>query len=54
MSDRQYSSLRFRIFNVLSLFKRESLAIEIDAFVHARRLAQVLEYLKVEPYYRAA
>lgn len=48
MSDGLYSGLRFRTFNVLDDFKRESLAIEIDTSLPSRRLVRVFEQLKAE------
>jgi len=48
MSDGLYSGLRFRTFNVLDDFNRESLAIEIDTSLPSRRLVRVFEQLKAE------
>lgn len=48
MSDGLYSGLRFRTFNVLDDFNRESLAIETDTSLPSRRLVRVFEQFKAE------
>ena len=48
MSDGLYSGLRFRTFNVLDDFNRESLAIEISTSLPSRWLVRVFEQLKAE------
>lgn len=46
MSDSLYHGTRYRLFNVIDDFNRESLAIEIDTSLRAARLVRVFERLK--------
>jgi putative transposase len=46
MSDALYARGRFRTFNVIDDFNRESVAIEIDTSITAKRLIRVFEVLK--------
>ena len=48
MSDALYAGPRFRTFNVIDDFNRESLAIEIDTSLTSRRLIRILERLRLE------
>ena len=48
MSDALYAGPRFRTFNVLDDFNRESLAIEIDTSLTSKRLVRVFDQLKQE------
>lgn len=48
MHDALYRGPRFRTFNVLDDFNRESLAIEIDTSLTGPRLIRVMEQLKAE------
>ena len=48
MSDALYAGKRFRTFNVIDDFNRESLAIEIDTSITGKRLIRVFEKLKKE------
>ena len=48
MSDALYRGPRFRLFNVIDDFNRESMAIEVDTSLRAERLVRVLDRLKVE------
>lgn len=45
MSDALWSGRRFRTFNVLDDFNRESLCIEVDTSLPARRVVQILDRL---------
>ena len=47
MSDSLYSRGRFRTFNVIDDFNRESVAIEIDTSITAKRLIRIFEILKL-------
>jgi len=47
MSDTLLHGARFRTFNVLDDFNRESVAIEVDTSLTARRLIRVFEVLKL-------
>ncbi|MES9938052.1 MAG: IS3 family transposase [Sedimenticola sp.] len=46
MSDSLYRGSRFRLFNVIDDFNRESLAIEVDTSLRAARLVRVFKRLK--------
>jgi putative transposase len=46
MSDSLYRGARFRLFNIIDDYNRESLAIEIDTSLRATRLVRVFERLK--------
>ncbi len=46
MSDSLYTRGRFRTFNVIDDFNRESLAIEVDTSLTAKRLIRIFEVLK--------
>ena len=46
MSDSLYRGSRYRLFNVIDDYNRESLAIEVDTSLRAARLVRVLERLK--------
>ncbi|MCG7983085.1 MAG: DDE-type integrase/transposase/recombinase [Candidatus Thiodiazotropha lotti] len=46
MSDSRYRGSRFRLFNVIDNFNRESLVIKIDPSLRAARLVRVFERLK--------
>jgi putative transposase len=46
MSDSLYHGTRYRLFNVIDDFNRESLEIEIDTSLRAARLVRVFERLK--------
>jgi putative transposase len=46
MSDSLYRGSRFRLFNVIDDYNRESLAIEVDTSLRAARLVRVFEKLK--------
>ena len=48
MSDALYEGTRFRTFNVIDDFNRESLAIEIDTSLTSRRLIRIFERLRLE------
>ena len=48
MSDALYGGKRFRTFNVIDDFNRESLAIEIDTSITGLRLIRVFERLRLE------
>jgi putative transposase len=48
MSDALYGGHRFRTFNVIDDFNRESLAVEIDTSITGRRLIRVFERLQIE------
>lgn len=48
MSDALYHGSRFRTFNIIDDFNRETLAIEIDTSLRAERIIRVLERLKTE------
>lgn len=48
MSDALYHGMRFRTFNVIDDFNRESLAIEIDTSLRTSRVIRVLERLGAE------
>jgi putative transposase len=47
MSDSLYSRGRFRTFNVIDDFNRESVVIEIDTSITAKRLIRIFEILKL-------
>lgn len=47
MSDALYTRGRFRTFNVIDDFNRESVAIEVDTSITARRLIRVFEVLRL-------
>lgn len=46
MSDSLYARGRFRTFNVIDDFNRESLAIEVDTSITAKRLIRIFEVLR--------
>jgi putative transposase len=46
MSDCLYPNTRFRLFNVIDDYNRESLAIEVDTSLRSTRVVRVLERLK--------
>jgi len=46
MSDALYRGSRFRLFNVIDDYNRESLAIEVDTSLRSSRLVRVFERLK--------
>ena len=48
MSDALYGGLRFRTFNVIDDFNRESVAVEIDTSLTGRRLIRLFERLRLE------
>lgn len=48
MSDALYGGSRFRTFNVIDDFNRESLAVEIDTSLTGRRLIRLFERLRLE------
>ena len=48
MSDALYEGTRFRTFNVIDDFNRESLAVEIDTSLTGRRLIRIFEQLRLE------
>ena len=48
MSDALYGGLRFRTFNVIDDFNRESLAVESDTSLPDRRLIRFFERLQLE------
>lgn len=48
MSDALYGGPRFRTFNVIDDFNRESLAVEIDTSLTGRRLIRLFERLRLE------
>ncbi len=47
MSDALYARGRFRTFNVIDDFNRESLTIEVDTSITAKRLIRIFEILKI-------
>jgi len=47
MSDSLYGRGRFRTFNVIDDFNRESVAIEVDTSITAKRLIRIFEVLKL-------
>ena len=47
MSDSLYSRGRFRTFNVIDDFNRESVSIEVDTSITAKRLIRIFEILKL-------
>jgi len=48
MSDSLYVGKRFRTFNIIDDYNRESLAIEIDTSITGRRLIRIFERLREE------
>jgi len=48
MSDALYHGTRFRTFNLIDDYNRETLAIEIDTSLRAERIVRVLDRLKTE------
>ena len=46
--DALYAGTRFRTFNVIDDFNRESLAVEIDTSLTSRRLTRIFERLRLE------